>query len=430
MQTDQSPHKFFEGLRNLGIQRRESQWLGGVAAGLAARLKVDVVLIRGIAVALGLLGGLGLIAYGLAWAFLPDEQGRIHFEQALKKNWTSGMTGALVTFLLGVGPAPWAFSSIAPYVWPLLVVAAVLFIVFSRNNTKFDPGTKAGAAPRQPARGGAHAATASQEMVIHEPNAPWQDPPTVPLAEPVAEPDSPRSSPTQHFDPKESSMEPEPDYGYTRPEKPKNKVPLAPPIPGWVATIVVGVTALIIALVFCADYFDLIAFPGGSWSIALALGLLFVGLTLVVAALTHRTSGGLLGLAIPLLVLTLIFGNTGVVNGSAFGRGGGVITSNGEGEYSAVFSNSTIDLRQYENITTPTTVEISSVFSSVNLQLPADVPVKVVTEGVFLSQQGEQTQGTNANSTAPVLTVEVDGVFSRITTAQDEGSAPVTTPGF
>lgn len=432
MDTDHSPHKIFESLRDCGISRRDSQWMGGVAAGIAERFKVDTVLVRGIAVALALLGGAGMIAYGLAWAFLPDEQGQIHFEQALKKDWTLGMTGALTTFILGIGPAPWVFGSIAPFIWPLLVIAAVLFIVFSRNNTKFATGPKG--TPRTAPPADFTAEAAQNPSAVPPYRVPIDPPaPATGFAGGATRWDKyPHTADGGPHEPKEQAMDPDPSAGYTPPE-PRTKVakiPLAPPVPGWVASIVVGVTALIVAAVFCLDYFNVIRFPGESWSLALSLGLLFVGLSLVVAALMHRTSGGLLGLAIPLLVLSVIFGNAAENNTSGFGtQSGEHITQNSEGNYNAVFSNATIDLRHYSNLSSSTEIEINTVFSSVDLLLPSNVPVRIESKGLFLSQGGDLPPGDTSGA-APVLTIEVNGAFTRVDTVPSGQGLPSTTSDF
>jgi len=54
-------------------RRREDRLVAGVAAGLAARLGIDVIVIRTAFVVAGLLGGFGLAAYVVAWLLLPAE---------------------------------------------------------------------------------------------------------------------------------------------------------------------------------------------------------------------------------------------------------------------------------------------------------------------------------------------------------------------
>ena len=45
--------------------------IGGVCAGLGRRLGIDPIVLRVVFIAATAAGGLGLIAYGLAWALLP-----------------------------------------------------------------------------------------------------------------------------------------------------------------------------------------------------------------------------------------------------------------------------------------------------------------------------------------------------------------------
>ena len=87
---------FFGWVRSLRVTRGQDRWIGGVATGISARTGLDVVLVRGLFVVLAIFGGIGLLAYGLAWALLPEPDGRIHAESAARGSWTSGMTGALV----------------------------------------------------------------------------------------------------------------------------------------------------------------------------------------------------------------------------------------------------------------------------------------------------------------------------------------------
>ncbi|GAA3304116.1 PspC domain-containing protein [Glutamicibacter nicotianae] len=416
----------YEQLRKSPVTRQDSQWLGGVATGVADYFKVDVVLIRGIFVVLGVLGGLGMVLYGLAWALLPDAAGKMHLESAVNRNWTSGMTGAVIIFAFGIFPAPWFLDSLAPILWPVAIVAAIAFIIFSRKNTRFarpdgarktaPTGTSPAASPKpaskttaleHPWRGDgtqSFNASAANRFAAGNPDAPTKEHPM----------SSDDSGPIRQH---ENSYSPDP--AYTKAYNPKvNRKPIIHPIPGWLGTTVFGLTVLVIAVVMLADYLDIVALPGSGWTVALACGLLLVGLVIVLAALSGRTSGGLLGLAIPLLVLTVIFSVTSFGDST---RGFVRSATGDDSQYSAAFSSSTVDLTHLGTITKPTTVEIDSVFSKLDLLLPENVPVKVQTEGAFLSGMDlELPQDLRTlPGDAPTLTVEVDGAFSSFSTSVD-----------
>ncbi|WP_354178092.1 PspC domain-containing protein [Arthrobacter sp. UYP6] len=126
------PNGFFTWLRSLGIIRGQDRWLGGVCSGIAARTGMDPVLVRGLIVVLGLFGG-GLLLYGLAWALLPEPDGRIHAEEALRGSWSSGTTGALVACILGAG-SPSIFWSgdglLGGFFWTLFWVVGLGLLVY------------------------------------------------------------------------------------------------------------------------------------------------------------------------------------------------------------------------------------------------------------------------------------------------------------
>lgn len=460
---NQSPgheDKFFAQMRKPKIVRQESKWIGGVAAGIAERFDIDVVLVRGVLVALSILGGLGLVLYGIAWALLPDTENRIHLERAINKEWTSGMTGAVIAVALGIFPAPWFLDSLAPILWPIAIVAAIVFLIFKRRNTKFD-GSRPGAS-YQPAPAPESGETPAGTVV----EKPWRSERTsfsaqarVPGSEPAGAADHFDFTQTPTSASEEHTMESEqpgpagpqegpastsrPDADYTTPfehqaypprpnpskqAKDARRARLAPPVPGWIATTIVGLTILVIAAVLSIDYLNLVELPGNGWSVALACGLLLVGLSLILVSATKRTSGGLLGLAIPLLVLTVVFGGSSLASGNQ----GLVHTSSSENSYSAVFSNSTLDLTDKQNIASDTTVEVSSVFSKLELKLPDNVPVKIKSDGVFISdlegQLPQELRQLPAN--APTLTVDIDGVFSSFESTVSTGSSPATSPQF
>src|SRR4051794_31345650 len=76
---------FFNRIRSLGVTRPDQgRWVAGVAAGLSRRWDIDPIFVRGVFVALGIFGGIGVALYGLAWLLLPQEDGRIHLQQAFR----------------------------------------------------------------------------------------------------------------------------------------------------------------------------------------------------------------------------------------------------------------------------------------------------------------------------------------------------------
>ncbi|WP_432570607.1 PspC domain-containing protein [Kineococcus sp. SYSU DK005] len=98
------PERFFGALRRTGVVRGRDRWIAGVCGGLAQRLGVNPAWVRGAAVVLALLGGLGLLLYGLAWALLPDATGRIEAEAAHRGDVSASFAvavGLVVVDLLG-----------------------------------------------------------------------------------------------------------------------------------------------------------------------------------------------------------------------------------------------------------------------------------------------------------------------------------------
>lgn len=76
--------RFFAWIRSTGIVRGSDRWFAGVCGGIARRAGLNPFLVRVIAIVLAILGGPVLFVYAVGWALLPDAQGRIHAEQALR----------------------------------------------------------------------------------------------------------------------------------------------------------------------------------------------------------------------------------------------------------------------------------------------------------------------------------------------------------
>lgn len=114
---------FFGWLRSLGITRRNG-WVGGVAAGIAARMGVDPLIVRGIFVVAALLGFPALFVYAVCWMLLPDEHGVIHLENLFRGRVDPPTFAAGIVVLVGVVPiVPWLLQSLF---WPVASVFPVI----------------------------------------------------------------------------------------------------------------------------------------------------------------------------------------------------------------------------------------------------------------------------------------------------------------
>ncbi|MFB7884444.1 PspC domain-containing protein [Microbacterium sp. NPDC056057] len=119
--------RFFSWVEGLGIVRADG-WLGGVCGGLAARLRIDPIIVRGIFVVVALFGFPALLVYAIAWALLPDTSGRIHLRELFQGRYDSAMTGVFILAVVGFVPVVpwlrnilmwplWALTGFAPWAW-------------------------------------------------------------------------------------------------------------------------------------------------------------------------------------------------------------------------------------------------------------------------------------------------------------------------
>jgi phage shock protein PspC (stress-responsive transcriptional regulator) len=139
-----SQARFFGWLRSLGVVR-DNGWLGGVCGGIAERIGIDPIIVRGIAVVVALLGGPAFLFYAVAWALLPDRENHIHFERMLKGIFDPAAVGIIVFAVLAFAPLVqgvwWAgfpiggvpvVSGIIRLGWTLLVIGLIItFVVWA-----------------------------------------------------------------------------------------------------------------------------------------------------------------------------------------------------------------------------------------------------------------------------------------------------------
>ena len=132
-------NRFFDWMRSLDIPRQPG-WIGGVCAGIAARLGIDPLIVRGIVVVVAVLGGPALLLYAAAWLLLPDAANKIHLEEAFRGRLESPLAGiaALVALaLLPFGHGFWAAGywdgwwaeSVGGTIWTILLLGSVIWFI-------------------------------------------------------------------------------------------------------------------------------------------------------------------------------------------------------------------------------------------------------------------------------------------------------------
>ena len=339
---------FFDSIRRTGLVRSEERWIGGVSGGLARRLAIDPLIVRGLFGVSVLLGGLGLVLYGFAWLLLPEERdGRIHFQQLIRGDFDAAVIGGFALLLIGFAfPNRWA-----PFLWwtgdsgwwrgliglaAVAVIIAVIASTASKNRTTAPPsGAPYTPAPGTPSAPGATyspapGATYSAPTSAAAPRRP--EGPTMYPAPPA---------PRQPYAP----AGPRPPYGPTPPPAPVKKGP-----GGTAVGIVFAVSLLVLAALLYAERVG--SFDGPVLLTAGSVAVILAGLGIAVAGIRGRTSGGLGALAIVsvivMLPLAAVDGVTWNLNSVAVGDVQHTPTTVEEAEdgFSLGAGESTIDLTE------------------------------------------------------------------------------------
>lgn len=164
-----------------------------------------------------------------------------------------------------------------------------------------------------------------------------------------------------------------------------------------------GGLLIILGTVFLLVQLDLdIDLP--SWQVGLSAALIFVGVLMLVEA-RRGFHGGLMTLAV---ALTVILGLSAATNfnlavDGAFGDSRYQVTeaSDLRGDYSHAFGSMIVDLRDLELREGTTDLSLSSVFGSVVLDLPPDVPFRLEASSIFgsVDAPGVSAEGIAANRT-------------------------------
>ena len=105
---------------------------------------IDPLIVRGVFIVLTVFAGIGVLLYGLAWALLPEPDGRIHVQEAGAGRWTSrhdrrpdhhrSSASPAWAAVLGLGP-----PRLRRFFWALFWVGGVIYLIYfltQRNKTR------------------------------------------------------------------------------------------------------------------------------------------------------------------------------------------------------------------------------------------------------------------------------------------------------
>ncbi|GMA22631.1 hypothetical protein GCM10025864_03900 [Luteimicrobium album] len=305
---------FFEWIDRLGLRRTDERWLSGTAGGVARRLGVDPLIVRGLWFVLCLVGGVGLILYAIGWALLPDDRdGRSLVQDAVHGRFRGELVGAIIAFVLG---ANWRFGAwswwrgddwVAGIFWLCLfagVAVAVAAVLGSRGRN----GTQGAQQQGQPYPGQPYPGPQQPYPGQQYPSQPFPPAPTpsgdVPAA---ATPGAPTAAFTAPAPYPTAPVPPAPAYAAPSYAAPAPTPPIPSPVAtkhhgdakqgrprdgrrsGAVASAVVGLCLVAGAIVFGLDRAGHVDSPWLVWG---GVSLVLLGLGIVVAGLRGRGRAG------------------------------------------------------------------------------------------------------------------------------------------
>src|SRR5262245_43982561 len=284
------------------VREPEDRMVGGVCSGVADALGLDVTLVRVATVALTLITQWTIVAYLVALFLVPERRAdeprmRTEYDGPLAHAHPAVVVAAVVVAIALLGDAWW----LHPIPAALALVGLGVWLV-TRDRAS---------GPQQSNARGGHGTTMSSDVVDSPPSDVTAEQPTAeqPSTGPPGEPSPPGSAWSPGASADDTLAEPlydptEPvDEWYTVPTTPASAPPVPappPPSPAF-APIVTAVLLVGGGLLWLLD--SLGAVDVG-WRGAMAVGLVLVGVTLLVATWWGRASG-LIGLAVLLTVLVV-----------------------------------------------------------------------------------------------------------------------------
>ncbi|ADX73960.1 PspC domain-containing protein [Pseudarthrobacter phenanthrenivorans] len=430
------PHQqtdFFTWVRSQGIVRGQDRWVGGVSSGIAQRLGIDPLIVRGVFIILALFAGIGVLFYGLAWAFLPEPDGRIHVQEAGAGRWTSGMTGSLIAVVLGFsglgnGFWVWGNQGVGPFLWTVLWVGGAIYLIYylvQRNKTA--AGTPSGAASGTTAYSASSTAYSSGTTGTATP--PYSD---VAGSGPFAGNPYGGATASGGSGGWGTSGYGTSGYGGSRPSPVPPPAPRPRPAgPGTPAVAVAAGSALLVGAGLKAlDITNVIDLGDSANAVAWASAAAVLGLGILILGLRGRTSGILSFFAVAALITGGIFNVVGN-NGERvrFQQVDWTPTSIQQASdgFDITAGSGTVDLTEM-NLEAPLESEVrvplDITASNVTVVIPDDVPVDIRADMTMgnLTEQGNQRGGIttressyNTDQPGSHLVIQIHGTVSNVT---------------
>ncbi|TLM85861.1 PspC domain-containing protein [Pseudarthrobacter sp. NamE5] len=412
---------FFTWVRSQGITRGQDRWVGGVSNGIAQRMGIDPLIVRGVFIILALFAGIGVLFYGLAWAFLPEPDGRIHVQEAGAGRWTSGMTGSLITVVLGfsgLGNGFWGWNNhgFGPFLWTVFWVGGAIYLIYylvQRNKTA--AGTPQGAA--------ASGTTAAYSTGTTGPTTP-------PYSDIAGS--GPFSGNPYGTSGSGGSGWGTGGYGGSSPSPVPPPAPKVRPTgPGAPAVAIAAGSALLVGAGLKAlDLTNIIDLGDSANAIAWASAAAVLGIGIVLLGLRGRTSGILSFFAVAALITGGIFnvvGNNGErVRFQDFDWTPTSIQQASDG-FDITAGSGTVDLTELAleaPLESEVRVPLDVTASNVTVLIPDDVPVEVRADMTLgnLNERGDQRGGIttressyNTDKPGSHLVIQINGTVSNVT---------------
>ncbi len=381
--------KFFQWIRGLGVRRAPHRWWGGVCSGLAERWGMDPVIVRGLTVVLTLFFGVGLLAYGLAWALLPEPDGRIHAQEAGRGRWSTGMSGAaalIFVSLLGQG-TDFVFGREGGWFsWPVFWIAGIAVIIY---------WTTVGSKPKE-----AGTLTNVASASTSGGDAPLTYPPV-------------------------QSYAPDPQM-YVK-HKPRR---VTPRLTAPATMMTLGLAVVVGSIILILERSNVIDLNGYEVAAAAAAAAITAGVAIVAAGAMGRAAGGVGAFAIVMLVLAGVLSippYNGQLTALSDSNWAPTTVSAAEAGHTTVFGDATLDLTHFgsESLTADVYVPVEVIASSVVIKVPRNIPVRLTSElaASSLTVDGQEAAGSlaaasttdlNPQATGYRLVIKLEGAASDI----------------